>query len=219
MKKLVIISTLIATVAGTAFGQGYFQFASNKSQVWDGFTTPSTAARTSNVNVSFLWSANTAAVPLVAGILASTPNTTTVNASTWNASAAWTAILTDPNFTFALNQNAANALVVTPSLTTGAVNYNGGSVFGIAGTTANIAVRVFEVGWNGAYATPSLAEAGNSAVGWSAAWIYTPTAFTAAPAAMNAPAQWGTGGIVPEPSTLALAGLGGLSLLLFRRRK
>jgi hypothetical protein len=219
MKKLVIISTLIATVAGTAFGQGYFQFTSNKSQVWDGFTTPNTATRSSLVNVSFLWSASTVAVPAVSSILASTPNTTTVGGSTWAAADAWAAILTDPNFTLALNANAGNAVVVGQSLSTGSITYNNNAVFGIAGTTASVAVRVFEIGWSSGYATPQLAQAGNSAVGWSAAWNYTPSAFTGAPTAMNAPSQFGTGGIVPEPSTIALAGLGGLSLLLFRRRK
>jgi hypothetical protein len=40
-----------------------------------------------------------------------------------------------------------------------------------------------------------------------------PVTFTSAVAG-----QYDVGGIVPEPSTMALAGLGGLSLLMFRRR-
>ena len=216
MKKLVIIGTLIATFSGAAFGQGYFLFTGTKSTVYDGFTG-SSAGLTSNVNVAFLWAAS--GVPQVDSILAAVPTTATTLNQTWTAAAAWTAILTDPNFTLALNANSGNAVVVQQTTSQGAWSYNGGAVFGINGTTAGTAVQVFEIGWSSAYATPALASAASAAVGWSGAWAYTPTLFTASPNTMTAPAHWGTGGLVPEPSTLALAGLGGLGLLLFRRRK
>jgi hypothetical protein len=166
--------------------------------------------------VAFLWAAS--GTPAVDSILASVINTATVSSSTWQASTAWTDILTDPTFTLARDVNAGNAVAVAQTLTSGAFQYNSGSVFGINGTTAGTPVQVFEIGWSSAYATPALAAAANSAVGWSAVFAYTPTLFTATPVPMAAPTQWGTAG-VPEPSTMALAGLGSLSLLLFRRRK
>jgi len=213
MKKLVIIGTLIATFSGAAFGQGYFLFTGGKSTVWDG--SGSVAARTSNINVAFLWAAS--GTPLVDSIAASTPTTATTANQTWTAAAAWTAILTDPTFTLALNANAGNAVAVQQTLSTGAFSYNGGAVFPVLNSLATT-YQLFEIAWSSAYATPQLAAANNGMVGWSAPFTYTATVFTATPNPMNGTA-FGTGGLVPEPSTLALAGLGGLGLLLFRRRK
>jgi hypothetical protein len=217
MKKLVLIGTLLVGVS--AFGQGYFTFTSGKSIVYNGFTGGAAALNTA-VNTSFLWAANTAAVPLVAGIASAVPSSTTVASSSWTAADAWTAILTDPNFVLAVNNNN-NALAVQRTTSAGGISYNAGASFPILGTTAGTAVRIFEIAWNGAYATPSLAQNAASTdgyVGWAPAFTYTPTVFTATPVGFTSVA-FGTGGIVPEPSTIALAGLGGLSLLLFRRRK
>jgi hypothetical protein len=219
MKKLVLISTLVATFAGvSAFGQGYFLFTSSKSTVYNGFTGGAAALNTA-VNTAFLWSADTTATAKVAEYGTSVASSTTVATSTYSAANAWADILTDANFTLAVN--AANSQVAVMRTTSaGAINYNAGAVFAITGTTAGTAVRVFEIGWNGAYATPSLASAAvnDGYVGWGQAFNYTPTVFTAT--ANNMPSvAFGVAGIIPEPSTIALAGLGALSLLAFRRRK
>ena len=219
MKKLVIISTLIASFAGlSAFGQGYFQFTSGKSQVYDGFST-GVAHVASDVNVAFLWAAN-GLTPSVDSILASVPTTATTGNSTWTAAAAWTAILNDPNFQLGFDSQHSQSTIVNTT-TAGAISYNGGTGFaGPSTTSPGVPYSLFFISWNGAYATPSLAQAASAAVGWSAVFSYTPaTQLGTPPTMIGQTANFGTGGIVPEPTTMALAGLGGLALLAIRRRK
>jgi len=215
MKKLLIITALTTSLAGlTAFGQGYVQFTTAKSQVWDQLDDGGTATLTTNINTAFLWAAN-GSVPVAASIYGSSPVT---GFPIYTMSSAWTAILTDPNFTLAVNNN--NSLMAIQRTTaTGAINYNAGAAFPVAGMSAGITYNLFIIGWDGAYATPVLASAANAGVGWSAPFNYTARAFTEVPDSMlgltPAFGVWG----VPEPSTLALAGLGALSLWLVRRRK
>jgi hypothetical protein len=230
MKKLVLISTLVASLAGlSAFGQGYFNFSGNKSAVWDG--TGSTDVRDSLLTVAFMWApaAETTKVGTdttlqTSGVaLAGVPNTMNSGNSIYQASAAWADILSDPNFVFGLDANTSSSLVAYQlTLTTGGYQFIGQppstSSFGVAGTSSATTYSIYEVAWSGGYATPSLAEAGHAYVGWSTVLQYTFLASTASP---NTPVwtQMAVAGLVPEPSTLVLAGLGGLSLLLFRRRK
>lgn len=219
MKKLVLISTVIASLAGfSAFGQGYFQFTTGKSQAWDGFSTG--VAHTAAVNVAFLWAAQ-GSVPTVEGILNGVPTTATTGNSTWSAAAAWTAILNDPLFQLAVNSGTGNSLAVALTTTAGAVSYNSGGAFaGPTATAAGSIYTLYMIGWSSAYATPSLASAAGAAVGWSQAFDYTATALTSVPNNMiGRTPNFGIGGIVPEPTTMALAGLGSLMLLAIRRRK
>jgi hypothetical protein len=221
MKKLILIIALTTFLAGlSALGQGYFQFVTGKSQVWDGFSG-GVATLSTRVNTAFLWAAN-GATPSVAAFASSVPSSTTVATSFFMASAAWTAILTDPNFTLAIN-SANGQIAVQQTTANGAINYNGGAAFGVQGTSVGTTYSVFFIGWNYAYATPQLAAAAASTdgyVGWSSPFSYTATAFTATANSMSGvtPA-FGVTGPIPEPSTLALTGLAGLSLMLLRRRK
>jgi len=221
MKKLVLISTLIASFAGlSAFGQGYFQFVTGKSQAWTGFNGGAAALSTS-VNVAFLW-APSGAVPSVSALGVSVPNSTTVAASTYTTAAAWTAILTDPNFTLAV-ASANSTIAVQRTAANGGAAFNSNIAFGVTDTSVGTAYTLFIIGWNGAFATPALAQAAAGTtgyVGWSQPFAYTAYAQSAVPTSFGAlGGQFGVAGMVPEPSTMALAGLGGLSLLLFRRRK
>jgi len=224
MKKLIVISTTCAMLASvSAFGQGYLGFASAKSQVWLGGVIGGGAA--SALSVSFLWgNANVASGPSTLSGIASAPTSTAGSVQVaWGGSnpnaTAWTAILTDPNFTLAQNVNGGNAVVAQPVLANGSFNY--GNV-PINGTTAGNTVYCYEIAWNGGYATPALAAAGGASLGWGNVWSYSLTASTQAAGSIGAAAnQFGVGQYVPipEPATMALGGLGALSLLLFRRRK
>ncbi len=219
MKRLSAIITFVSIcTAFSSFGQGYFQFQTGKSQVWDGFSSFASQL-SSTVDVAFLWGAQ-GAVPQVAAIANGVPSTATTINVTWTASAAWTAILNDPNFTFAVNSGAGNSLASALCTTAGGINYNGGIAFaGPLATSPGSTYTLFMIGWDATYATPALAQASNAAVGWSQTFNYTATAFTASPNSMTGltPA-FGVVGI-PEPATLALAGLGGVAFLLLRRRK
>src|ERR1017187_3187001 len=166
MKKIIAISLVTVSNAGTsAFGQGYFQFTSGKSQAYDGFTTPGVSALGPTVNVAFLWAAasTTPAVDLLATHSIPTGNSTTTAASVgYTAAQAWTAILTGP-FTLAHN-SADSSLVTALTSTTGAVSYNGGGASGILGTAPG-AYTIYEISWSSAYATPALAAAANGGLG------------------------------------------------------
>ncbi len=217
MKKIIALSLLAVTLASTsAFGQGYFIFSSGKSQVWDGFTTAGTSAIGATENTAFLWAAASTSTPMP---LASTPtNGTSLTPESYTVAQAWTTILSGA-FTLAQN-SSGNTLVVSPTLSNGSISYNSGVSFGVTGTAINTTYSVFEIAWNSAYATPALAAANNSAVGWSSVFQYA-AVDTVGFANTMPTTKFGvfTPASVPEPGTMALAALGGASLLLFRRRK
>jgi len=96
------------------------------------------------------------------------------------------------------------------------------------GTPAYFYVAV----WNSAYATPELAAAAGGAgmgyVGYNNVFSMTPgSSISYPPITGGGGSTWVAAGdetplligIVPEPSTLALAGLGAAALMIFRRRK
>ncbi len=87
-----------------------------------------------------------------------------------------------------------------------------------AGSTVNLQVRVWDLSASTDY---FLAVAGGGITGKSAIFTYTiPTDPTAPTSAFNI-ANFSTFTLsqIPEPTTLALAGLGATALLIFRRRK
>jgi hypothetical protein len=105
--------------------------------------------------------------------------------------------------------------------TDGAGLFDGGSTPNPAGTsmpggTYTMAARA----WfnNGQFGSLAAARTGGMNTGYSQ---FFDIAATVAPAPANITTGFGafTVGVVPEPSTFVLAGLGALSLLLFRRRK
>jgi len=207
----------MATVAGmSAFGQGYFNFSGGKSSTYDIFSS-TTPTRDTSIDVAFLWAAN-GAVPTVDSIMTSTPITGTSN---YSYSAAWTAILNDAAG-FQLGQNATTLTAIqVGTAASGGFQYQWNSPLQsnvpVTGTAASTAYEIFVIGWNNAYATPAAAEAAGAAVGWSAPFSYT---FGSSLSTVLTPAFGPFGvGTVPEPTTLALAGLGGMALMMFRRRK
>ena len=236
MKKIINASVLSAMLllSISSYGQGYFDFVTGKSQAYDGFTTAGVSALSSQVTVSFLWAAaSTAAVGLPLTSTPITGNSTTVESYT--TTTAWAAILAS-GFTPAVYTNIST-LVFTPvaqrTLANGGVSFNGGASFGVVGTAgqnqgqvSGVTYSVFLVGWGGGYANIAAAAAAGAAVGWSSVFQYTSGINSGATVGNFSSLSPNFGvftpagaGPVPEPSTMALAALGGASLLLFRRRK
>jgi len=119
----------------------------------------------------------------------------------------------------------ANLLPLLPTAGTSAV---------LAGRIANTVLDVplgpaaaatFQVwAWQSSFASYALAATGGGLVGKSALFNATTSAAGSPPPTPTSlaglyPGFSMTGGVVPEPSTFALAGLGAAALLLFRRRK
>jgi len=223
MKKILAIGFLAASfVAPSAFGQGYFQFTTGKSQAYDGFTTAGTSALSSNVRVSFLWAPAATATPMP---VASTPTTgNSLTSASYDVATAWAAINNNSDsWTLAVNQTGGNVLVQTLTAANGGISYFGGAGFGVQGTSAGT-YSIMMISWNGAYADPTAAALAGSAVGWSSVFQYNAVGAANDPGIANMAgkaAGFGTfvPAAVPEPGTMALAALGGASLLLFRRRK
>jgi hypothetical protein len=229
MKKIITISMLAATLAATsAFGQGWLTVSGTPSQVWDGFTTAGVSARSSQVSVGLFWAAANTANPML-GLLANTPSTgNSTTPESYTVATAWSTILGAAGWTFAQSPEIGGNGVITRSSTKGAVIFNAGGNFSLTGAAAGTHVALMEVSWNAAFASPSAAQTGGSAIGWtyltadSGALGNAVTDVTSPQITANGP-SFGTFipavASVPEPSTMALAALGGASLLLFRRRK
>ncbi len=228
MKKIVAIFGL-AIVGLTTFAQGNFQFqGSGPRYVWDNWSSQAIKGDASN-NVAFLWAnSGTALISGVATSVATNAGTGFFTQS--QLATAWTDILTDPNFHLATNAGTST-LVTAQAGTQGQYAYSGGGAFTVAGTSSGGGtVEIYVIGWSSLYADPFTAAANHSAVGWSSVFNYsyvagpnpgpagTPTTMAAAGLTPFGVASASVV-VTPEPSTLALAALGGASLLLFRRRK
>jgi hypothetical protein len=115
----------------------------------------------------------------------------------------------------------------------GSVTGLGGSAGFASGLTAGITYSDMVVGWSADVATswaqvlsyaPNMANSPGTFFGYSNVGTITPTAVPAPPALIFGgssaqPGQTILYLLLPEPTTLALFGLGGLSMLLLRRRK
>jgi len=230
MKKLVLLTTVAMSLVGLpAFGQGYFALTFPNVTVWDGspnapFNYPS--FQSNSVSVAWLW-ATSGDTPLVDALTSAgyVPSNTVAGTANGNylVSTAWTDILTDTNFTLA----TANSVLLTTNVAIhGGQTWNTPSNVGIDNTSSGTTYALFMIAWEndgGLYLTPQQAELHSMYVGWSKTFSYGATAappLGSPPSLASSGLQgFGIGGVIPEPGTLALAGLGGFSLLFLRRRK
>jgi len=221
MKKLVLIAALITIVSGTtAFGQGWVNWGQGRYGVGNQFTTGALTFGNTDVALYIATTAGSGApLPEVEALSSGTPTNTVM---TWTANAAWTDILTDPNYQLALDVvGGVSAIMGVNSGSHGGyyqyVNVNDNVEFNTAaGMTPGANYNMYVVAWNSAYSNPTAAALAGSLVGWSQMFTYATGATALSTVVQTSIPAFG---VVPEPSTIALAGLGGLSLLLFRRRK
>jgi len=214
MKKLIAI-VAVAVTGFASFGQGFFSFTGSTRGIWDAFANPASPKLAATMNVGFLFGTGSA---LISGIAASTP-TNSVSGLPSSTAQAWTAITTDPNYTVAFNSGTGTEAVAA-NVGNGSWSYNGAGTFGVTGSAAGSVYNVIVFGWSSAYATAALAAAAGSPVGWSSPFSYTPVSSIGTASTMPAAGllPFAVTTPVPEPATIALAGLGGLSLLALRRR-
>jgi len=191
MKKL-ILAAMTLGLAATMYGQGSINFANNSTTL---VTTNSTVGATTGTGAAVRTDFH---VALYWGVLGSTEAQLIQIGNVAPGSP--------------LNGRINAGIYTTGNATTGGND----AMFQVRGWTGNFA------NYDAAYAA-ALAGDATVLVGKSAVW-QNPTGVLPAGATPNF--NFGAGGFnglvltpVPEPSTIALAGLGAASLLLFRRRK
>jgi len=217
-KLMATLAAVLATAGMTAFGQGYIEFSTSGGFVYDDFTTPGTDVKApGNVTVTFLWAANNATSALGAGIA-------TTGTTSGAGGAASIETMLSSGWTVANNNTTgveADNTVHASGPTLGGIGYG---TFQVTGTSsAGINYEVVVVGWASTEgATLAAALASGGALGWSSAFSYASGSSSTSPLSQFSAAGNGTPfGVAPtpEPTSLALAGLGGLSMLFLRRRK
>ena len=226
MKKTLLITAAIVLAGISSFAQGNVNFQGGLNQFK--VDTNGVVAAQAGVNVTLLFS-STAVLPSVDGIAMQNAGSGTLgssfvtNTTTFTIATAWSAILADANYFQVNGTNSPVSSILASSSSTGGWSYNAGSSFSAANVTGGNTYYAYVVAWIGSETTLAAAAAAGDALGWSQSFQYTPT--TGVTGATS------TGGVegkfavyapivaTPEPSTMALAALGGASLLLFRRRK
>jgi hypothetical protein len=223
--KIAIIATLIATSGMNIFGQGYVTFNGSTSSLWNEFTTPGLGVRgNANINVAFLWApVGTADLLPAVGSQFSTRGGAAVNQVATNGVDSIATGLSSLQAMLSGGWQFASNGTSLASITIGsAANFSYGQ-FQLAGSSAGTAYSIVVIGWDSASGLTAILNGSIAAIGWSNPFNYTTGASTLDPngqtlftgAGMN---QFGVAP-VPEPTTLALAGLGAASMLIFRRRK
>jgi hypothetical protein len=227
-KQIAILAAIIAATGFTAFGQDWITVEdSGNGLVWDQFTTPGTSheAPAGDVSVEVLWALTGTADPLGAGVATSGASPTGGAEATISSmlSGGWTLM---QNYA----SGAGSAALGTVETTTGGTPTKGGSIvaYNTGGnpfefdTAAAVAsgsdIELIFLAFNGGAADYSSASAlgysglVNVSVGTTVGDPNATSPETASPFGVTVTS-------VPEPATLALAGLGGLSMLFLRRRK
>jgi hypothetical protein len=217
MKKTLIIAAALAITGLSAYSQGVVTMTTGLHNIWNN-TTGTGVNSSTGINAALLFA------PTSVG-LATLPNvgdSQTTGAPNYTTAAAWTDISAAITAGYFYVQGTASIAAVGAGTGTG-MNYNGG----ISWTSQNLdpsatptTYDAYMIAWAGGYATPALAASNGAYVGWSQEFSYTcATSGAAAPMGTSQLGAFGVGGsTVPEPGTLALAALGGASLLMFRRK-
>jgi len=202
MKKLILSVTALAACSVGAYAQGVIQF--NSSSGAGTISINGALDTTTDINAELLYSATGTAGSFapVAMMLLSSSNTSGDG---------------NPGF------DASDVITATGDITfkkSGALFDTHGNAFVPSGTAGAGASLFFEVsGWTGAYDTLAAAQAsGVSAFGTSAVFqdVVSSGQSPIIASLVNMPSINLVS--VPEPSTMAMAGVGLASMLLFRRR-
>jgi hypothetical protein len=219
MKKTILTTLITGAMAASVFAQGQITFKSGTADLVQFSTDGSTSA---GVPVS-----NPAAVPGFGAVtidIFSAPVGTSLAGDTTEASLL--AALTGAGTPWALATFAKGQQVAGGAANAGEF-VSDTATMGNGAAGANVQIEI--IGFTGTLQNPTLfgfagSAASGGALGWSngtgnpAGSPPTPAALSVGPTAFNG-LVLDPVGITPEPTTLALGGLGAAALLMFRRRK
>lgn len=232
MKKLVLIAAVLAITSLGAFAQGNVSIGGGPAGVWNnttnygaGASVASSRWNNSGFDVSLLFSTSgSSALHTLAS------STATNGTTSYTIAGAWSALSTDLSGSwFYVNGSNSTPSVVAVGGLTGSFSYNASTSWSANNVSSSQTYSAYEIAWysgvGGIWNTPALAAANGAWVGWSQVFSYSPTSGATQPTQitpLGLAGYFGVGGSaapVPEPASIALAGLGGLSLLMFRRKK
>jgi len=224
MKKSIALTIALAIGSLGAFGQGNILIQASHS-IFGG--TPGSAGSLAGAQFDyvalFAFTSSSAANAAANGAVSGTATTGSASGTLglYNTATAWSSLLSGA---IQVDNGTANTPSVTQIAgTTGTFAANGSTSWTASNLTAGNAYSCIMVAWSGAYTTVSAASTANALVGCSKVFTYTPAVPPGSAPSMTAlVGTFGVGGTIaptPEPGTMALAALGGASLLLFRRRK
>jgi hypothetical protein len=225
MKKTLIIATMAALTAVSSYGQGWLNFQGFLHNTANNYTTPGTVTYNAGINVELFFATAGKASAVSAIAASSSPATLTYTTKT-----AWADIMGDSLFQAVQGTGGAGTVAQFASAANGGGVYNASKAYGAGNLVGGTTYSMYEVAWfagtAGQYTTLALAAAANgnngTYVGWSQVFSYNAlTSGNPAPTlfANTFVGLFDVGGTIPEPTTMALAGLGGLAMLMFRRRK
>jgi hypothetical protein len=221
MKKSLIIAAIAAFTTVSSYGQGgYIDFQGFLHNVANNWTTPGTISYTTGIDVELFYAPSGTTSPFSNIASSSSPASLAYDPAT-----AWDDITGQSAFQAVDGSGGAGTVAMFSDSATGGGAYNGAAAYKagnlVGGTTYSFLEVAWWTGYSGQYTTLAEAAAADSYVGWSQVFSYNAlTSGNPAPRVFTGSlvGNYDVGG-VPEPSTLALAGLGGLALLVFRRRK
>lgn len=206
MKKILFSVALGALIAFNSFGQGTVRFSNDTSDV----ASPPDRFVRYDATAASLNSAYVAGARVFSNGTAGLRATLYFGASTADASSLVAVSTAPTTFKGSASQNVGTW-------------FSGGRTLdGFASGTVNLQVRVWDINLASSYeAATALGAAYTGLIGTSLVFQYAiPTDPLAPIPTFNMNNFQGfTIGTIPEPSTIALAGLGAAALLIFRRRK
>jgi len=234
-KQIAILAALVATSGFAAFGQDYLEISiTGTKYVWDNSTTPGVGlpATAGEYDVAFLWAPTGTAdsLPSVGTEFASTftPTDQVATNGVTSTGAGIAAIQSMLSSGWSIGEYfGGGSNIVTTTGAKGAITASPG-VFELQGGTgtSGSSIEMIFFAFNASDTALATGAGGNglssvTALGWSNPFSTTVGSGSSDPNAGGG--QSGANGFgvapVPEPTTLALAGLGGLSMLFLRRRK
>ncbi len=124
---------------------------------------------------------------------------------------------------FGVDAATGNNVIAFPVSSTDSFAYDSDSAFALSGGAGpGEVINIYAIAWDtegGLYDTLASAEAADAPVGWSSVFQYTlGSSLPATPPAETVIPSFDIDGM-PEPTTLALAGLGAFSILFVRRSR